>query len=125
MENITIIKKPKRSLTSEESIIIKRLARDIKINPIKSYIRKYFVKVYLLYSNKDIIGFASLDGDFISSFAIDKARRGKGYGQLLLNYVKDDIDKPIHLDATESSFPFWINQGFKVVNEKSLVWEKV
>ncbi|MFB5674227.1 N-acetyltransferase [Paenibacillus terreus] len=75
---------------------------------------------YVLEEAGDIKGFISVVGNYLAALFIDPRQQGKGYGEKLLNYVKDQADS---LDLkvyqqNDRAVGFYLKNGFAIIEEQ-------
>jgi putative acetyltransferase len=75
---------------------------------------------YVLEETGDIRGFISVVGNYLAALFIDPRQQGKGYGEQLLNYIKDQADS---LDLkvyqqNDRAVRFYLKNGFVIVEEQ-------
>ncbi|WP_392563583.1 acetyltransferase [Orbus wheelerorum] len=80
------------------------------------------VELWLLTNNNQIVGFIGLDDNHVEMLFIDDKQQGNGYGQQLINFVKQKYQQ-IYLDVNEqnpNALAFYQKQGFKITGRSDV-----
>lgn len=86
---------------------------EIEIDEDNNYIGND-IKSLVLYDKNNILGAISYskykNNNFVEALAINKKYRNKGYGKMLLNEIKNKLNKPIYLISKNNNF--FLKNGF-------------
>ena len=79
---------------------------------------------YFICRGKELIGFARIITDFVTTFylmdvIIDETYRGKGLGKRLMNEIMEDVGDLYGILHTNSAQRFYESYGFKITSTSS------
>ena len=74
---------------------------------------------YVIEEDKSIVGFISMVQDYLAAIFIDITLQSKGYGKILLNYIKEGRN---HIDVkvykkNKVACDFYLKNGFSIQSE--------
>ncbi|WP_442603113.1 N-acetyltransferase [Paenibacillus sp. KN14-4R] len=91
---------------------------------------------YVIDRDSEVVGFISLVDNYIAALFVDLSEQGKGYGKILLDYVKDK-NEGLHLKVyqeNQNAVRFYLKNGFTIssesidektnANEYEMTWKK-
>lgn len=97
-------------LETEASVVSDRLADD---------------SVFVADADGRVVGALVLDGHHVDAIAVQKERRGRGIGRLLVEAAADHVDGPLTADFDEDVRPFYDALGFAIDCRDGRLWGRL